>query len=204
MNQVKWISLVIYMLTSLVIRAQNKAMLSAFEESYQLEASWEYDKAIETLKGVYDQKSYECNLRLGWLYYSSRQYLESSKYYQKAIDIRPMSIEARLGFVLPEAALSNWNSVLEKYEEILKIDPHNSVVNYRVGSIYYGRKAYKKAEVHFEKVINSYPFDYNSLLMQGWTKYFLGKTTEAKVLFNKVLLYSPDDKSALEGLGLIR
>lgn len=204
MNQIKGISLAIFVLTSLVTQAQSKAMLAAFKESYQLEVRWEYEKAIELLEGVYDQKSYECNLRLGWLYYSARQYEESSKYYQKAIDARPMSIEARLGFVLPEAALSKWDSVLEKYEEILKMDPNNSVVNYRVGSIYYGRKSYKKAEEHFEKVINLYPFDYNSLLMQGWTKYFLGKTTEAKVLFNKVLLYSPDDKSALEGLALIK
>ena len=31
-----------------------------------------------------------------------------------------------------------------------------------------------------------------------------GKTREAKILFNKVLLWSPGDKSALEGLKLLK
>jgi len=38
----------------------------------------------------------------------------------------------------------------------------------------------------------------------AWTSFQQGKYREAKVLFNKVLMYSPDDKSALEGLSLIK
>jgi len=40
--------------------------------------------------------------------------------------------------------------------------------------------------------------------MFAWTNLKLGKTREAQVLFNKVLMLSPDDKSALEGLSLIK
>jgi hypothetical protein len=40
--------------------------------------------------------------------------------------------------------------------------------------------------------------------MFAWTNYMLGKTREAKILFNKVLLISPNDISATEGLGLIK
>jgi hypothetical protein len=40
--------------------------------------------------------------------------------------------------------------------------------------------------------------------MLAWTNLQLGKSREARVLFNKVLLYSPGDKSALEGMGLIK
>jgi hypothetical protein len=49
-----------------------------------------------------------------------------------------------------------------------------------------------------------YPFGYDGLLMLAWTTYFLGNSNQAKVLFNKVCLYNPGDKSALEGLGLIK
>jgi hypothetical protein len=42
------------------------------------------------------------------------------------------------------------------------------------------------------------------MLMSGWNYYFLGKYSEAKELFNRVLLYSPSDASAKEGLGLIK
>jgi hypothetical protein len=40
--------------------------------------------------------------------------------------------------------------------------------------------------------------------MFAWTNLKLGKTREAKILFNKTLLYNPDDASAKEGLGLIK
>jgi hypothetical protein len=53
-------------------------------------------------------------------------------------------------------------------------------------------------------VVDLYPFGYDGLLMLGWTSYFLGNYPQAKVLFNKVLLYSPGDASAKEGLQLIK
>jgi hypothetical protein len=40
--------------------------------------------------------------------------------------------------------------------------------------------------------------------MMAWTSLKMGKMREAKVLFNKVLLLSPDDESAIEGLSLIK
>jgi len=51
-------------------------------------------------------------------------------------------------------------------------------------------------------VQHMYPFDYYSTLMSGWTKYFLGKKNEAKRLFNNVLIISPADQSAKDGLNL--
>jgi hypothetical protein len=40
--------------------------------------------------------------------------------------------------------------------------------------------------------------------MLAWTNFKLGKTREAKILFNKALLYYPEDSSAKEGLALIK
>jgi hypothetical protein len=40
--------------------------------------------------------------------------------------------------------------------------------------------------------------------MFAWTNYKLGKYKEAKILFQKLLLLSPDDSSAKEGLSLIK
>jgi hypothetical protein len=51
--------------------------------------------------------------------------------------------------------------------------------------------------------VDLYPFGYDGLLMLGWTSYFLGSYNEAKVLFNKVKLYNPNDASANEGLQLL-
>ena len=156
------------------------------------------------MKGIYQEDSYEINVRLGWVTYLAGLFTESTAYYQKAIKLKPYAIEAKIGFANPASALGNWEQVIAQYEEILKIDPQNTIINYRMGSIYYGRKDYAKAEKHLEKVINLYPFDFDSMVLYAWTNCRLGKLRESQVLFNKALLIRPKDPSAMEGLGLIK
>ena len=184
--------------------AQTEKIIMAFSKSYTEETKADYVGAIMTIKDVYDAKSYELNLRLGWLYYEAGQNKESMAFYQLAMNLTPNSIEAKLGYVYPAAALGNMDQVIAQYKKILEIDPQNTTANYRMGMIYYSKKDYSSTYNYFEKVVNLYPFGYDSLLMYAWTNYQLGKVNEAKVLFNKVLMLSPNDKSALEGLALIK
>jgi tetratricopeptide (TPR) repeat protein len=184
--------------------AQSPELLEAFSKSYTQEYAGDYSGAIQTLKKQYDDNLYEVNLRLGYLHYMAGLFTESIAYYQKAITLMPYSIEAKLGFVLPASALGNWTQVENQYKKILEIDPNHSLTNYRLGLILYGKKEYQNAYRYFEKVVNQYPFGYDALLMYAWSNLQLGKYREAKVLFNKVLMYSPGDASALEGLGLIK
>lgn len=184
--------------------AQTDKTASAFSASYVQEQKKNYDSAIAVLQKVFDAKSYELNLRMGWLYYEAKQYKESMNYYKAAIDLMPYSIEAKFGYVYPAAALGDMNDVITQYNNILAIDPQNSVANYRMGYIYYDKKDYANAYKYFEKVVNLYPFSYDGLIMYAWTNYQMGKTREAKVLFEKVLWLSPGDKSATQGLSLIK
>ena len=69
-----------------------------------------------------------------------------------------------------------------------------------MGSIHYGNGDYETALKHFEKVVNLYPFDYDALVMYGWTNFQLGKFREAEVLFNQALMNQPEGQSAKEGL----
>lgn len=181
-----------------------EAQQKAFAKSYDLEKEGEYKKAATQIKNVYDENSYEMNLRLGWLNYLAGLHDESQSHYQKALNLMPYSEEARFGLVLPASATGKWDLVTKTYKEILKNNPQNTTANYRMGLILYGKKDYDGASSYFKKVTDLYPFDYDSLLMLAWTNFQLGKSREAKILFNKVLLYSPEDKSALEGLSLIK
>lgn len=177
---------------------------SVFSKSYELEYAGKYSEAIKAVREIYDEKSYEINMRLAYLNYEAGLFTESMSYYQHAMDLMPYSIEAKFGYVLPAAAVGDWNKVITQYNEIVKIDPQNTKANYRLGSIYYGKKDYTNAFKYLEKVVNLYPFDYDGLILFAWTNFQLGKTKEAKVLFNKVLLLSPADISATEGLSLIK
>jgi len=181
-----------------------KVVQDAFEKSYLYEYSGNYSKAIDGLKSVYSEESYEINLRLGWLTYMAGFFTESTAYYQKAIELKPLSVEAKFGYVYPASALGNWEQVKKQYNDILQIDAQNTIANYRLGSIYYGAEDYTTALKYFEKLVNLYPFDYDGLLMYAWTNLNLGKFREAEVLFNKVLMNQPNDESALQGLELIK
>lgn len=198
------ILLLIISVTNLDATNKDEIKTKAFSDSYIFERNGKYDAAITAIKAVYEESSYEMNLRLGWLHYMSGLFSESMAYYQKAIKLLPYSLEAKFGLVLPAAALGNWAQVETQYKEILDIDPKNTLANYRLGLIYYGRKDYGKAVKHFELVTNLYPFDYDSAIMLGWTYYFLNKYKEAKVMFLKSLLMKPDDTSAQDGLKLIK
>jgi tetratricopeptide (TPR) repeat protein len=189
---------------SLQGQANFKPIEDAFATSYTLQDKADYSGAIAALKAVYDENSYEINVRLGWLNYLGGFFTESAAYYQKSIKLKPYAIEPKLGYAYPAGALGNWDQVITQYLEILKIDPQNTTANYRLGSIYYGKLDYSSAEKYLEKVVNLYPFDYDSNILFAWTNLKLGKNREAQVLFHKVLMMKPNDSSALEGMGFIK
>lgn len=178
-------------------------IINAFAASYPLEAAGQYHEAIGKMNEVYQSDSYEINLRLGWLYYLAGSLEESTGHYSRAISLKPYAVEPRLGIAQPLSVAGKWDEVLTHYHHILKIDSQNSLVNYRTGLIFYNRGEYERAEPFLEKVVNLYPFDYDSLLLFAWIKLRLAKAREATVLFNKVLMYNPGDESALEGLDLL-
>jgi tetratricopeptide (TPR) repeat protein len=204
METIKRILAIVLVMFALCSMAQySDSEIEAFAESHELEYKGEYTNAINVLRKVYNEDNYEINLRLGWLNYMSGLFSESVPYYQKCIKLKPLSIEALLGIINPTAAMGNWTQVENSYNEILKLDPENSTALYRLGSIYYGKEDYGTASKYFERLLNHYPFDYDSMIMSAWTYYRLGEMRKAKVLFKKVLLNSANDKSAIEGLELI-
>ena len=197
--------LVILFVGSQWVNAQDqKAILGAFSKSYALETVKKYNEAIDMLKSLNASQNYAVQLRLGWLLYTAKRYEESVAAYKKAAEIMPASVEPLLAILNPLATQKKWDEVEKNNLNILKIDPKNSLTNFRLGQIYYNKKEYAKAEKYFSTALNLYPFDYDSMLMSGWNYYNLGKYSEAKELFYRVLLYSPFDKSATEGLGLIK
>jgi len=185
--------------------AQNQQQLrDAFSASITHEGNQKFSDAISVLKGVYSARSYEINLRLGWLHYLNGNYSESITYYKRSIEIMPVATEPLWGIINPYSAVEDWVNVERTYKSIIRLDPKNSKAHYYLGVIYYNRKNYTQAKKYFDVVLNLFPFDYGAMLMSAWNNFFLRNFANARVLFNKVLLHSPGDKSALEGLSLIK
>ncbi|MGI4886288.1 MAG: tetratricopeptide repeat protein [Janthinobacterium lividum] len=178
-------------------RAQDQP--AAFAASYAAEAKADYAEAIAPLRGAYSG-SYEQNLRLGWLYFLAKNYTTSAAYYQKAVEQRPYAVEPKFGLVKPLNALGQVEKMLGLYDGILKVDPQNTQANYWTGVIYLNRKQFDRAARYFEKVVNLYPFDYDTNLSLAFAYLSLGKKPEARALYNRVLLIRPGDANAAAGL----
>lgn len=205
MEFLKVLSVTIFICMSTIIHAQTQQqLLNAFNKSYSLEAEKKYSEAISQLTSVNSESSYEVNLRLGWLLYLNANYTKSVVCYQRCITLMPVATEPLWGIVKPYAAQNNWVKVEATYKSIIKLDPKNSLANYWLGVIFYNRKDYTSAKKHLDVSLNLNPFDHDVMLTCAWTNYFLGNTSQAKVLFNKTLLSHPNDASALEGLALIK
>ncbi len=199
--------LVVFLLILFTVQlnSQNQSdWQKAFYSSYDNEKAGRYTQAIQDLKKVYKANDYFVNIRLGWLNYLAKNHKESLKFYNLAISLKPYSIEAKFGSVKPLSAMENWELVKEQYQAILKIDPQNTVANYWLGVIFYNRKDYLNARKLFEKVVNLYPLDYDSVIMLAWSNLNLGKSAEARILFNHALTLKPGDSSAQNGLKLMK
>ncbi len=193
--------------TTKVFSQEGEERVSAFHKSLELAYEGDYSSAISELTKVYNKfgKDYLINLRLGYLYYLNKDYDKSISYYQKAIELtNNNSIEPMLGLTLPLAAKEKWNDVEKIYIKILNIDPKNYTANLRLGQIYFNRREYSKAENFLSKVLESFTSDYEANLYLGWTYFYLNKKSEAKEKFIRALMVSPKDKSALEGLNLVK
>lgn len=206
METLKMITIaVVILLTTSKLNAQSDSKLqAAFSDSYKSELSGDYAMSVSSIKAVYQADNYSMNARLGWLLFLSKQYTESVNYYDKAIKLKPYAIEARFGMIKACNALESWDKVKEQYEAILKIDPQNTTSLYWLGVILYNRKEFDAAAKNFEKIVNLYPMDYGSVIMLAWTRFYQGKKTDAKVLFNQALLLSPNDTSATTGLNQLK
>jgi len=172
----------------------------AFKKSYYSESYLKYDEAISAIKSIYNIDSYVINLRMGWLHYANGDLIESKRYYEKAIELEPQSIEARLGYAYPIDALADVEGLKNNYEAVLKIDPLHTLANYRLALIYFNKKDFNRAKKHLDTILNLYPFDYDSLVLMAVVNVGLGNIEAAKANYRLALLYYPDDKTMQEKL----
>lgn len=174
------------------LQAQN-TITKAFSKSYELETNKKYREAIDAIASL-NQDTYVVNLRLGWLHYLKGNFNKSKNYYNRAITKHNNSIEARFGLVYPLSAMQNWDEVITDYNSILKLDKNNAKANYQLAYIYFVRKEWNKTENYLHKILDLYPFDYDSNLLLGSTLIKNGKIKEAKKVLQIALIYNPDSK----------
>jgi tetratricopeptide (TPR) repeat protein len=174
----------------------------ALQDSYDAEKNQDYPGAIKPLEklGAEGSANYIVQLRLGWLHYCAKNWSESIAYYGRASQLSPQSVEPLLGLMLPQMAAGKNDDALRTAQTIIREDPGNYTAISRMAWLLYSRKDYSAAVSAYRKLVTFYPTDTEMLLGLGWALRLSGHASEAAKQFQTVLLLSPGNTRALEGL----
>jgi tetratricopeptide (TPR) repeat protein len=189
-----------------LLSQQKDSRISAFNSSVKYELKGDYKNALSELQKIYSENknNYLINLRLGWLYYSSKEYNKSFEFYSAAAKLNPESVEAKIGLTYPLSSMGKWNDIVDIYKNILKVENNNYTANLRLGQIYLERFDYPTAKKYLEKVQTLYPGEFEPNLSLGYTYYYLGNNQKAKELFTYALMLDENNALASAGLKLVK
>ena len=177
---------------------------SRYQESVTLETAGKYKDALSTLEKITGSRSndYMFHLRRGWLLYLTGEYDGAIEAYTRATRQEPLSIEARLGLMLPQIAARRWLDAVSTGRGILKLDAGNYLANSRVAYAYYNLSRWKEAETYYKTVLQAYPGDTDMRSGYAWSLFKQGRHDAAKREFRKILEVAPRHATAIEGIRL--
>jgi tetratricopeptide (TPR) repeat protein len=173
-----------------------------FTESFSFEAKGNVSRALNSMLKLLreDPRSYLANLRAGWLFYRLGKYSEAIHRYSRALRIRPKSIEADLGIMLPFMAGRWWGKADEVGRKILQRDPLNYTVLSRLAFIKFSTGSYGESIRLYQRVLELYPSDSEMQRGLAWAYLRMGKKSQARHWFQEVLKVYPSHVAARAGM----
>ena len=180
------------MLATFIIILTNSiswAAMDPWTESYRLEALSQYHNAAKTMSLVIkdNPRNDFAVSRRGWLNYLRGAHNESIRDYQKAIEINPKSLDARLGLLLPLLAQQRWREASSNANKALKIAPWNYYAHVRLMISEEGEKKWDTLAKHARNVSQRYPSDATVLVYLARANVWMKKDKEARRAYKKVL-----------------
>lgn len=180
----------------------NAERQQAIADSSKHEKLQNYQEAIQALKAVYlkDKSSYWLNLKLGWLFFLSGHYANSSFHYEEALTLKHESLEPLLGLMLVSLTQENYERVEQVGYRLLKQDFNNYYGNLRLAQALRWQHKVSAGLSVVDKMLILYPSDIEFLLIKAQLKQQEKKTSEARELYQQVLEVEPSNDIASQAL----
>lgn len=190
------------LLAGLAVPVAAWSAVDPWTESYRLEALTQYDAAANALAPVIkvNPRHEFAILRQGWLNYLRGAHNESIQDYQKALDINPASLDARLGLMLPLIAQQRWREVASQADKVLAVAPWNYYAHVRLMISEEGERKWDSLAKHALKVSQHYPSDATVLVYLARANVWLQRDKEARRAYEQVLERVPNHIEALQYL----
>lgn len=166
------------------------AETNPWKESHRLEQVFQYDSAINVLKNI-SSKNELVNLRRGWLNYLKGSHSKSIEHYKKAIKSNSLSLDARLGIILPLLEQQRWREAASNANKVIEVAPWNYYAHIRLMQTEETLKEWEKLFKHSDAVHQRYPSDATVLVYMARASHKLGNKKQAKDFYNKVIELIP-------------
>lgn len=163
-------------------QGRRKDAISSIKKSLQLES-----------------EAYNPNMILGQIL-AEEGSADCLKYYSKAAEIDPLSIEAVYAKALFLQENNREEEALKAYTQIISISPQFQDAHYNTGYIYFKKADYERAKKSFNAAIRVSPAFAKAYYMRGYCDEKLGDKIAAKADYERAANFDPKLKLAAEGL----
>jgi len=176
-------------LAVMLIAAAAGAQPDPWSESYRLEYIGKYADAQGLIEPFATRQPVNefAIMRTAWLLHLQGKYAEAEKRYQRAVEVNPRSIEAKLGIMLPQMALYRWNDALQTGRKVLADSPWNYTAHVRIMISEEALSRWEELSKHAAEVSARYPADATLLVYWARAEAALKRTRKAKELYAQVL-----------------
>ncbi len=194
--------LLLGLLLSISLWAYEDFVQQAYYDSYAYEKTQSYAEAIRSMRVVYERypKAYTPNLRLGWLFYLNKNYVNALSHYKNAVDIVPSSVEAKLGWILVLKAQEKYADAKRLIYDVLKSDPYNYYSNMYLVDVLNANKEYEQSLKVISKMLQYYPTDVYFLSRLAYIYTQEGKHDLATGVYLDILILDPSNPDAISYL----
>ncbi len=171
-----------------------------WKNSFDAEQAGNYQSALEYNTAIRNEHdSYYANLRAGWLNYLLRDYETAIGFYTRASGMAPGAVTPLLGLGNCYAARNDSASAIRVTSSVLALDPTNHTANKRLAELYWEVEDYSRSSSYYLKLSSLFPEDLDTGSSLAWCYLKLGRTYDAGVIFNNILIVNPDHAGAKAG-----
>lgn len=165
------------------------AQQDPWTESYRYEYIGKYAEALALIEPFATRQPINefAIMRSAWLLHLQGKYAEAEKRYQRAAEVNPRSIEARLGIMLPQMALYRWNDAIQTGRKVLADSPWNYTAHLRIMICEEALSRWEDLSKHAAEVSARFPTDATLLVYWARAEAALKRTRKAKELYAQVL-----------------
>jgi len=161
---------------------------TAWQKSYQFEASAKYTEAQAALDGVDERADGGFLLsRRAWLAYLQGRHQEAITFYKRALERNPKSHDARLGITLPLLAQQRWREAALYARQLIAESAWDYTAHVRLLLAEEGLRDWSGMAEHANRLVERYPSDASAWVYLARALAWQGDIREARKAYSRVL-----------------